>query len=225
MGARRIPLEPPWSSQSRESRPGALIGSPDDHGDWFAAIAVSTAAFLRFEFARRRTRAPLAWPGFVATRQLDRSTLVLFAHPHCVCTRASLDELEVVLSRRSPVSAQVVFVQLPEFTDEEMKDESWEKAGRIPGLERRIDKGGIEARRFGALVSGYTVLYDAAGKLVFEGGVTASRGQVGANRGRNSVIDFLQHGKADTNRTPAFGCYLFDRAERAFPSQHEPHSA
>jgi hypothetical protein len=194
---------------------------------WLAAIAVGTAAFLRFEFTPGdETRAPLAWPRDSSlARQPDRPTLVLFAHPHCACTRASLDELEVVLSQRSSVSAQVVFVQLPEFTDEEMKDESWEKAGRIPGLARRIDDGGIEARRFGALVSGYTVLYDAAGKLLFEGGVTASRGQVGANRGRNSVIDFLQHGKADTNRTPAFGCYLFDRAEHPFPSQHASHGA
>ena len=95
-----------------------------------------------------------------------------------------------------------------------MKDESWEKAGRIPGLERRIDKGGVEARRFGALVSGYTVLYDASGKLLFEGGVTGSRGQVGANVGRNSVIGFLRDGKVDTSRTRVFGCYLFDRAER-----------
>src|SRR4029453_6453237 len=143
---------------------------------WLAAIAVGTAASRRFEFTPGdETRAPLAWPRDSSlARQPDRPTLVLFAHPPCPGRRASLDELEVVLSQRSSVSAQVVFVQLPEFTDEEMKDESWEKAGRIPGLARRIDDGGIEARRFGALVSGYTVLYDAAGKLLFEGGVTAS---------------------------------------------------
>src|SRR6266850_2968687 len=143
---------------------------------WFAAFAGGSLMFVRFEFTPGdETRAPLVWPNdsSLALRP-DGMTLVLFAHPHCVCTRASLDELQVVLSHHSrPLSAQVVFVQLPDFTDDEMRDESWEQAGRIPGLERRIDKGGVEARRFGALVSGYTVLYDAAGKLLFEGGVTA----------------------------------------------------
>jgi hypothetical protein len=195
---------------------------------WFAAFAVGTAAFLRFEFTPGdETRAPLVWPKDSSlARHPDGATLVLFAHPHCVCTSASLDELQEVLSHPSrPVSAQIVFVQLPSFTDEEMRDESWEKAGRIPGLERRIDKGGIEARRFGALVSGYTVLYDAAGQLLFDGGITGSRGQVGANVGRSSVIEFLRSGRADTSHTRSFGCYLFDRAERPFHSGHESHGA
>jgi hypothetical protein len=195
---------------------------------WLAAFAAGTAAFLRFEFTPGDdTSAPPVWPKDSSLALgPEGATLVLFAHPHCVCTRASLDELQVVLSHPShPVHAEIVFVQLPSFTDEEMRDESWEEAGRIPGLERRIDKGGIEARRFGALVSGYTVLYDASGKLLFDGGITGSRGQVGANAGRDSVIDFLRHGKADKIRTRAFGCYLFDRAERPFPSTHESHGA
>jgi hypothetical protein len=57
------------------------------------------------------------WIAWVATavcsalpRDREGATLVLFAHPHCVCTRASLDELEVILSGHTrPVSAQVVF--------------------------------------------------------------------------------------------------------------------
>jgi hypothetical protein len=195
---------------------------------WFAAFAGGTVAFLRFEFTPgEATRAPLVWPvDSSIPLHPEGMTLVLFAHPHCVCTRASLDELQVILSHHSrPISAQVVFVQLSDFTDEEMRDESWEKAGRIPGIERRIDKEGVEARRFGALVSGYTLLYDAAGKLLFEGGVTGSRGQVGANAGRNSVIGFLRDAKVDTSRTPVFGCYLFDRAERVLHSSHDSHGA
>jgi hypothetical protein len=197
---------------------------------WLVAFAAGTVAFLRFEFTPGdETRAPVVWPADSAlTLRPDGVTLVVFAHPHCACTRASLDELSVVLSQINglrPVSAQVVFVQLPEFTDVEMKDESWEKAGAIPGLERRIDKQGVEARRFGALVSGYTVLYDASGKLLFDGGITGSRGQVGANVGRNSVIAFLRDGKVETSHTRVFGCYLFDRAERTVHPRQESHGA
>ena len=195
---------------------------------WFAAFAGGTAAFMRFEFTPGdETGAPRVWPKDSSLAlHPDGMTLVLFAHPHCDCTRASLDELQVVLSHRSrPMSAEVVFVQLSGFMDQEMSDESWEKAGRIPGIERRIDKEGVEARRFGALVSGYTVLYDSSGKLLFEGGVTGSRGQVGANTGRNSVIGLLRDGKVDTSRTPVFGCYLFDRAEHVLRSSQHPHGA
>ena len=195
---------------------------------WLAAVAVGTVLFLRFEFTPGdETRVPPIWPAESALAlRPDGMTLIVFAHPHCVCTRASLDELQVVLSHHSrPLRARVVFVQLPGFTDQEMRDESWEKAGRIPGIERRIDKDGVEARRFCALVSGFTVLYDASGKLLFEGGVTGSRGQVGANAGRNSVIGFLRDGKVETSRTPVFGCYLFDRAERILHSSHDSHGA
>ena len=194
---------------------------------WIAAFAGGTVAFLRFEFTPGdQPRAPLAWPTSSSLAlHPDGVTLVLFAHPHCACTRASLDELQVILSHSPPLRAQVVFVQLSGFADEDMNDESWGKAGRIPGIERRIDKDGVEARRFGALVSGLTVLYDASGKLLFEGGVTGSRGQIGVNAGRNSVIRFVRGEKVETSRTPVFGCYLFDRAERTSHSSDHSHGA
>jgi len=185
-------------------------------------------AFLRFELTPgAQAIAPRSWPKDSKIALAPNGmTLVLFAHPHCVCTRASLDELQTVLSHHArPLSASIVFVQLPAFSDEEMRDESWEKAGRIPGLERRIDEGGVEAKRFNAVVSGYTVLYDAKGNLLFDGGVTGSRGQVGANAGRNSVIGFLRDAKVDTSRTPVFGCYLFDRTDRVLHSSHDSHGA
>ena len=218
--------DPAQASEAASRRSGWVIWVVT--AIWFAAFAGGTVAFLRFEFTPGdETRAPLVWPKDSSLAlHPEGMTLVLFAHPHCVCTRASLDELQVVLSHHArPMSAQVVFVQLSGFTDQDMTDESWEKAGRIPGIERRIDKEGVEARRFGALVSGYTVLYDSSGKLLFEGGVTGSRGQVGANAGRNSVIGLLRDGKVDTSRTPVFGCYLFDRAERSLHSSHDSHGA
>jgi len=197
-------------------------------GLWFGVFALGTAAFLRFEFIPGdESKAPIEWPrdSTLALRP-DGMTLVLFAHPHCVCTRASLDELQVIMSHHSlPVSAQVVFVQLPGFTDNEMRDESWEKAGRIPGVDRYIDLNGVEAHRFTALVSGYTLLYDAAGGLLFEGGITGSRGQIGANAGRRSVIQWLSGGKPEVARTHVFGCSLFDRAMRMDAPAREVHGA
>ena len=96
-----------------------------------------------------------------------------------------------------------------------MQGGSWDQAGRIRGLTRRVDINGAEARRFQAKVSGYTVVYDALGRLEFDGGITGSRGQTGANAGRNSVMRLLQTGTAEVRRTKVFGCYLFDRGEHS----------
>lgn len=188
---------------------------------WCFAIGAGTAALLRFEFtAGDQARAPGQWPEeSLLPRSSGRRTLLLFVHPHCVCTRASLNELQVILSQApDALHAQVIFVQLPGFTDAEVQDGSWDQAGRISGLTRRVDINGAEARRFQAQVSGYTVIYDAQGRLEFDGGITGSRGQTGANAGRNSVMRLLQTGTAEVRRTKVFGCYLLDHDEH--PRHH-----
>lgn len=190
---------------------------------WLVAVIAGGAVFLRYQYTPGDPgRAPAQWPADASlSRHPDGSTLVLFAHPHCDCTRASLEELQVILGRqRAALRAYAVFVRLPGMSEAELRDDDgWRQAGRIPGLERRIDAGGTEARRFAALVSGYTVLYGADGRLRFDGGITGSRGHVGANAGRASVLELLRHGESDVARTAVFGCHLFDRAERARRSQ------
>jgi hypothetical protein len=196
---------------------------------WAVALLAGATAFLRYQFAPgAQTHAPSSWPaGAELTREATRPTLVLFAHPGCACTRASLKELQVVMARvRTPLTVQAVFVQLPGVDAEATRDGSWELAGRIPGVERHVDIGGREAQRFAALVSGYTLLYDAAGQLLFEGGITASRGHEGANTGRSSLVALLRDATADVPRarTPVFGCHLFDRRGHEAPGDRAvPH--
>src|SRR4051812_18830224 len=44
--------------------------------------------------------APLRWPGASAIRpEPGRPTLLVFAHPRCPCTRASIEELSRLLAR------------------------------------------------------------------------------------------------------------------------------
>ena len=58
---------------------------------------------------------------------------------------------------------------------------SWRSAAAIPGVTVHVDHDGGEARRFGAETSGFVVLYDAHGELLFAGGITTGRGQAGDN--------------------------------------------
>jgi hypothetical protein len=83
-----------------------------------------------------------------------------------------------------------------------------ERARAIPGALVASDLGAREARRFGASASGQVLLYDAAGLLLFEGGITAARGHAGDNAGEDALVAALRTGIRQEQPAPVFGCPL-----------------
>ena len=66
-------------------------------------------------------------------RPANRYTLVLAVHPHCPCTRASLDELAVIMTRGSGrVAARVLFVQPEGFSERWAQTDMWRTVRSIP---------------------------------------------------------------------------------------------
>jgi hypothetical protein len=61
-------------------------------------------------------------------------------------------------------------------------------AEAIPGVKVVFDPDCVEARRFGAETSGHTFLFGADGRLLFNGGITASRGRSGNNAGERAML-------------------------------------
>jgi hypothetical protein len=157
-------------------------------------------------------RAPEHWP---ASSQIPRDphlpTLVLFAHPQCPCTTATMGELELLMARaRGELHAQVWFLK-PENTPNEWTNTSlWHTAATIPGVSVHEDRDGREARRFQAGTSGQVLLYAANGRLLFQGGITESRGHSGDNAGRSAITALVLGEPAAVLQTPVFGCPLFD---------------
>lgn len=154
---------------------------------------------------------PQAWP--------ERSSLVvdgagmqlvMFVHPQCPCSRASLGEL-AVLMRHCPdgLSARVLFIRPEGQSIEWVRSHLWQQAERIPNVLVEVDADGVEAARFGAETSGATMVYDATGELVFHGGITAARGHFGDNVGR-IAIQQLSEGREAQGQTAVFGCPLND---------------
>jgi hypothetical protein len=139
----------------------------------------------------------------------DKLTLVLFAHPHCPCTRASLHELDSLLAgTQNRVSATVVFT-IPDGVPAGWEQgELWNSAKGIPGLSVIKDQGGREAHQFAVEGSGHVLLYAPSGKLLFSGGITASRGHEGNNMGRSAIVSFVLDGQFPVSHTPVFGCSL-----------------
>jgi hypothetical protein len=148
-------------------------------------------------------------------RALDQPSLLVFAHPQCPCTRTTLDELAVIMTRcKGRVRAYVLFYAPSGEPPAWAHTASWEDAERIPGVEVLADPDGAESVQFGAETSGHVLLFSSDGRLQFTGGITGARGHAGDNPGRAAVITLVTGGVSETRRTPVFGCPIFGAGRR-----------
>jgi hypothetical protein len=187
---------------------------------WLFAAVAGTSILLSYENKPGNAgTTPATWPADShITREPGRSTLVMFAHPHCPCSRASVGELNRLLTRcQGSASVHVLFIRPKEVADSWTETSLRKSAEAIPGVRVQLDALGEEARRFGAESSGYVVLYGADGRLLFSGGITAGRGHAGDNAGENLVVSLLKGQPAALKHTPVFGCGLLDDCTNSMP--------
>ena len=153
---------------------------------------------------------PADWPTSAPVqRGIGRATLLMFAHPNCPCSRASIGELALVMARLQEKLDANVFFYIPiEEANTWARTDLWHTANSIPGVHVMEDRDGAFAARVGAFTSGQTLLYNPGGQLVFNGGITAARGHSGDNNGRRAIIALLQGETLEQNVTPVFGCSL-----------------
>jgi len=154
------------------------------------------------------------WPAQTKlARNASGYTLVLGLHPECECSEATLEELGKIVARTgAALRVSSLFVELPGFPESADASALWKKAERIAGVSVLRDPKGVEARRFDARTSGEAFLYGPDGRLLFHGGLTASRGHAGGNPGEAAVIAFVTQGPGARapSSTPVFGCGLFN---------------
>jgi hypothetical protein len=190
---------------------------------WLTVVSLGTGVLLIHDYTPGTdVSIPGLWPSQSQIQRLtSRPTLIMFAHPDCPCTRASIGELMVLMTHcQKQVDAHVIFLQPRGSTEEWLHTDLWKSAEAIPGVAVTADRDGQEMKRFRATTSGRVLLYDAHGILLFEGGITASRGHYGDNAGLTSLIHLLRHETATATETPAFGCSLVNpmvEGSEAFP--------
>ncbi|ASJ70200.1 RedB protein [Granulosicoccus antarcticus] len=205
-------------SQS-DKRLGAMIGL------WLGLAG--TALFVMADYGSQPGQAgvaPTLWPseassGIVPTT--GKPTVVLFAHPLCPCTRATLVELEGMTNRLyGQFDLHVLFYQP---ADVSAMPDIWAAsdlrriANSLPGTQSHTDVDGELAKYFGAYTSGQVLLYGTDAKLRFAGGITPSRGHAGSNRGSATLISSIL---GDTGvdplapvLNPVFGCGLHEERD------------
>ena len=178
---------------------------------WVPLVGYGMSVLLRYSNTPGQlARPPVSWPASAPVQPVSgRATLIIFAHPNCPCSRSSIGELAIIMARaREKLDAHVFFYLPANEAITWVRTDLWDSAGAIPGVHVIEDRGGAFARRFGAHTSGQTLLYDPAGRLVFNGGITASRGHSGDNNGRHAIIELVQGQTLVENVTPVFGCSL-----------------
>ena len=178
---------------------------------WLTAVGAGFGLLANYQATKGAVgETPEQWP--TETRVVPEShgdTLLMFVHPKCPCTRASIGELNRLVARSGGnVAAQVWFFRPAGFSEQWTRSGLWQSAGAIPGVTTHEDLDGAQARQFGAQTSGYVLLYDTHGRLLFKGGITAGRGHAGDNAGEDALVSILAGETVRVRETPVFGCSL-----------------
>jgi hypothetical protein len=179
---------------------------------WLGASAAGLAGMAAY--ANRPgapAHAPRVWPrDSRLTLDASRPTLVMFAHPKCDCTGASVAELAELMARAPHASRTYVVFMKPLAVDASWNETAlWKAARAIPDVTVLGDDDGRETKRFGVETSGQSLLYAADGQLRFSGGATAARGHEGDNVGLQSMLAMLERRRPAATESSVFGCPLF----------------
>ena len=182
---------------------------------WAFAIVAGFRVLVEYELkAGTSAVAPEQWPAHVSVqRDSQRAHLVMFAHPQCPCSRASIAELAVIMTRcAGQLKATVCFFDPEGKPAGWTQSALWRAAADIPGVEIVADRDRRIAKQFGSSTSGQVHLFDRSGRRTFSGGITAARGHAGENNGRNHVIALARGEVCSPTDTAVFGCSLHEPA-------------
>lgn len=142
----------------------------------------------------------------------ERSNLLIFIHPQCPCTRASLRELERLIVQSENRLAVLSVVYTPSNPPEGWNDNSIrQQLQSIPGIRVVEDVDGELSRRFGAYTSGWTILYGRTGQPLYWGGITPQRGHEGDNPGSQAILRYLDDPHLPATQGPIFGCPILEK--------------
>lgn len=180
---------------------------------WVVALGAGIAVLTSYSLQPGAAGdAPADWPAGL-DRDDSRPSLVLFVHPQCPCSRATVGELMHVLTAAANPFTASAFVYAPADAVESWSNSDLAASLReLPGIRVQPDPDGRMAARFGAMTSGHVLLFDRAGRLQFSGGITGARGHAGNNAGRQAVLARIDGREQEFVKAGVFGCSIRDEA-------------
>lgn len=180
---------------------------------WMIAILGGFTAIWSHASTPGKLADPIATlpPGLPIALHDRLPTLLVFIHPECPCSRATLAHLAAIVDRAA-VSVVLVSLVPPAGDASGIGTSGCHKQLKTLSthpLIHRVDDSHHElANRLGAVTSGDCFLYAPQGDLLFRGGITAARGHLGDNAGLQLLIDRLSEFDMPYQSYPVFGCPL-----------------
>lgn len=176
---------------------------------WLLLIATSFGWLFRYQsMPGEVTAAPSQWPsGVRIVPKQDCFNLVVFLHPRCPCSRATLNELSRTLARcPANFNVQVLVWKPSSAALDWTKTDIFHSAELLPSCSIHVDEDGRDAEQFGAATSGHMVLFGKSGELLFSGGITSLRGHEGANPASDALRSLLLQESTAFCSYPVYGC-------------------
>jgi hypothetical protein len=174
---------------------------------WFGVAGAGIGILTSHSRTPGRGGSPSAsWPVGLSIRHTPGvATLLVFLHPECPCSRASVAELGRVLAKNGrPVQVMACVAHWKGSVGGSL----WDAVERIPGVKVIADVEGQIAKRFGAETSGTAALYNESGRLIFFGGITGARGHEGDNAGEDALQHLLLGQPSSYTRPNVYGCSI-----------------
>jgi hypothetical protein len=191
---------------------------------WTLAVGFGMAAMWRFDTTPGIAAESVDWPltttlspQHIRLAVAGRDTLVMLVHPRCPCSRASIENLADIMARTQGRLVGFAIFYEPSTNSGSEWDHSdlVALAGKIKGVTTVMDPNGELISKFHGKTSGQTLVYDGTGHLVFNGGITPSRGECGDSTGTESIVSITLFGAAPVHMTPVYGCALQDTGSAA----------
>lgn len=175
-----------------------------------AVIAASLGMWLHAAKPGKPAQAPPSWPeGSAIAHDPKRFTLLVFAHPACACTAATMDELGRFLrGRENRVRVHVLFESYDDVGQAPAESRAWAAASALGDVHLAVDVDGAQASLFDVQTSGQVLAYDPSGTRRFAGGITRGRGERGESQGATRLAELIDHEANVDAQAPVYGCAL-----------------
>ena len=196
------------NSRGTRSSPARLKVNLREAALWTAGLLVAVAAFTMWA-AREEQRASAKsrnWPeGAPLTLDPARLSLLVFVHPQCRGTEATLQTLARVMERcAGHANVTIMLYEDPALLAHWKGGPTKAVAESIPGATVREDHLGEAASFFDVKTSGSALLFAPDGTLLYRGGITPALGEVGEGE---VLQTWLLEGRG-VRHEPVFGCSL-----------------
>lgn len=178
---------------------------------WAFSVGLGLYLLMKHEVSPGKPgQPPVKWPKDSKIKlSSDKDTLVMFVHPQCPCTQASIEQLSTLTNQKN-LSIKILVLN-PSLKPEDWDNNAISQLVLAPAVKIEQDIDGLEAKRFGSETSGQTLLYDARGDLIFAGGITGARGKTGSNQGLIQLCTALkERSSPKVRQSLVFGCSLIN---------------